>query len=327
MAPVARALTGSRPRVLFYHRFGEGNRRHMSGREFEQQVRYLRRHFKLVPLSVITSALAEGKPLPRKVVALTVDDGYADFIHTAYPVIKKYRVPITVFVVSEFAKKDTWLWYDRVRFICTNAPAAELTIGVLDKTFRFSFENNEAREQAWDSFCSWCVGLSTEDRMHAIGLLEQATQVQVPVNPPDKFKGLTVENMLSMDPTLVEIGAHTRTHVILSRCSEEEQREEIEGSKHALEALLHRQVAHFAYPNGQDADFNETSVRLVQSSGMKAAVTVKGSLIEKSVDLFKVPRLCASTDAAVFHNEVNGVSHLKNRMLAWAFGKRRKEIA
>jgi len=45
-------------------------------------------------------------------VLLTVDDGYQDFYNLAFPILKKYEVPATVFFTTDFIDKRIWLWHD-----------------------------------------------------------------------------------------------------------------------------------------------------------------------------------------------------------------------
>ena len=49
-------------------------------------------------------------------VLLTVDDGYQDFYNLAFPILKKYEVPATVFFTTDFIDKRIWLWHDLLNF-------------------------------------------------------------------------------------------------------------------------------------------------------------------------------------------------------------------
>ena len=317
MAPLARRVTKSRPRVLFYHRFALDRHHAMSARMFEDQIVYLKKHFNIVPLQTITEALARSLPMPQRTVALTVDDGYADFLSIAYPIIERHRVPITVFVVSGFSVKNEWLWFDRIRFVCENTNKDKVKVETPRRVFEFRLSNDLEKESAWDELCSWCLRIPTNERLRLISAFESIADVEVPAIPPEKYRSLTLDEINSMDGSLVEIGAHTKTHVILSSCSDEEQLQEIEGSKQDLERFLNRPIKHFAYPNGQAADFNWLSKNAVAQSGFLASVTVRSALIDRNTDRFVIPRLCASFDMNVFKNEVNGLAHLNEILTIW----------
>jgi peptidoglycan/xylan/chitin deacetylase (PgdA/CDA1 family) len=66
-------------------------------------LRFLRRHFNILPLRELVSHLRSGSTLDPRTVVLTVDDAYADFGEHAYPVFREHGIPVTIYVVSEFA--------------------------------------------------------------------------------------------------------------------------------------------------------------------------------------------------------------------------------
>ena len=83
--------------ILIYHQVGECGKYPLpfspiSADEFENQLRYLCRKYEVAPLSGLVQCIQEGKPLPKKAVAITFDDGYKDNYLNAYPVLKKYNV-------------------------------------------------------------------------------------------------------------------------------------------------------------------------------------------------------------------------------------------
>ena len=311
------------PRILFYHRFAENSSRAMSSALFEEQIVYLKKHFNIVPLRSITEPLAKGDRLPKNAVALTVDDGYTDFLQIAYPVIKKHNVPMTVFLVSRFAINDEWLWFDRVRFVCENSSKPSVSFQTPQREFDLRLLSKEDRERAWDELCSWCLRRTTEERQAVVAAFENAASVEVPVSPTEEYRSLSKMEITSMDSDLVEIGAHTQSHVILSSCPRAEQEGEIAGSKEELEKFLGRKINHFAYPNGQPADFDEVSCSVVEKSGFLGGVTVRPALIDEHTDRFSIPRMCASFDMNVFRNEVNGLAHLKEIVTGRAENKKR----
>ena len=90
--------------ILMYHRFGEDRYPETSVRvrQFEAHLELLKREdFSVVPLSAVVALLTEGAPLPPKAVAITIDDAYRSVYETAYPRLKQYGYPFTVFVATE----------------------------------------------------------------------------------------------------------------------------------------------------------------------------------------------------------------------------------
>jgi hypothetical protein len=87
---------------------------------------------------------------------------------------------------------------------------------------------------------------------------------------------------------LIEIGSHTRTHPRLGTLPVPEQLAEIRESKLALEAVLNRPVAHFAYPHGSAGP--ETA-GLVKSAGFESACLASAGLVSSKTDPYRLPRM------------------------------------
>ena len=90
------------PPILGYHRVGEFQGDHVptvSARTFERHLAFLARgRYRVVGLPEILSGPGEGRPLPRRSVAITFDDGYAETHEVAWPLLKQFGFPSTVFV-------------------------------------------------------------------------------------------------------------------------------------------------------------------------------------------------------------------------------------
>jgi len=112
--------------VLMYHRICNLTKREarspllrdltVSPANFEAQVRYLvENDFTILPVTEVESALREGRPLPEKAVALTMDDGYRDNFACAFPILRKYGIPATVFLVTAAVGDEKHLSWDNAR--------------------------------------------------------------------------------------------------------------------------------------------------------------------------------------------------------------------
>jgi len=102
--------------VLMYHNIGvppkEGKLRslYVTPRMFRFQMRYLKTAgFNVVCLKDILAYIGGEDIADKKLVALTFDDGYQDFYDNAYPVLKIYGFPATVFLVSDLVGQEN-LW-------------------------------------------------------------------------------------------------------------------------------------------------------------------------------------------------------------------------
>lgn len=83
--------------ILYYHKIQKRPGAGLWYRNFDLQLRLLKSHFKVVPLSEICGALAAGRPAGKDSVAITFDDGYADNLVYARPLLKKHGLTAALF--------------------------------------------------------------------------------------------------------------------------------------------------------------------------------------------------------------------------------------
>jgi len=63
---------------------------------FEEQVATLARNHRIVPISHVVSYIGDGMDIDRSAAVITFDDGYADIIYEALPILEKSEIPATV---------------------------------------------------------------------------------------------------------------------------------------------------------------------------------------------------------------------------------------
>jgi|CXWL01.1.fsa_nt_gi peptidoglycan/xylan/chitin deacetylase (PgdA/CDA1 family) len=110
--------------VLMYHRINDLDETELrspllcdlrvSPADFEKQVDFLVDNgYSLLLASEVESAVKEGRELPEKAVCITLDDGYKDNFEYAFPILLKYKVPATVFLVTNnFGRTNRLSWSD-----------------------------------------------------------------------------------------------------------------------------------------------------------------------------------------------------------------------
>jgi peptidoglycan/xylan/chitin deacetylase (PgdA/CDA1 family) len=314
LGPLARELTGGRPRILFYHRFSPGGFRALRPDDLEAQLAFLRRHFAPVPLARIVDAKAGGAPLPRRAVAITVDDGYRDFVDHAYPLLQRYEVPATFYVVSGFAAGRLWLWFDRLRYVCEHAAIPVLAIADPAAAGAYPLATPADRERTWDRLATRCLTLPTAAREALIAEAARIAEVTVPAGPPPGYAAASFPELARLDPALVEIGAHTVTHPILSQCDDAEVELEVGGSVRELATALGRPIRAFCYPNGRPEDFDGRAVAAVAAAGCTSATASTGMFVPAGADRYTLPRFGAASERSTFRHELDGLTYLQARL-------------
>lgn len=313
---VSRAVTASHARVFMYHRFsGQPHPRRTSIRLFEAQVAYLARHYRPTSLSQLVSRLASSAVSLHRSVVITIDDGYRDFAEFAYPILEKYAVPATLYLTTDFVSSNSWLWFDAMHWIVHAAPPGKYALPIDGTTLDLDIGHASGRHVAWIKLTGLCLHWPPARKGELIRLMERCFRVDLPPTVTENYRALSWDDVRCFDPELVEIGAHTCTHPILSSCSRAEQVREIEGSKAVIEEQLNRPVESFCYPNGGPADFDATSVDVVRHAGFKSAVTTSPDLVGSSVDCYRIPRIGAEANIHDFRKRADGLTALRQRVM------------
>ena len=95
--------------VLMYHRFNESKHpaTNISLEVFEQQIEYLvNNNFNVLPLTQLVMFLKNNKKIPNKSVFITIDDAYKSFYKYGFPILKKFKLPFSIFVSSDFISSN-----------------------------------------------------------------------------------------------------------------------------------------------------------------------------------------------------------------------------
>ena len=112
--------------VFMYHRFNEAKypETNISSEIFEQQVRYLvEENFNVLPLNELVMFLKDKKKIPEKSVFITIDDAFRSFYEYGFPILKKFKLPFTIFVSSDFVSdkgESDFMSWDMLKEISQN---------------------------------------------------------------------------------------------------------------------------------------------------------------------------------------------------------------
>ena len=288
-----------RPRglVLLYHRVAEVDEGFedpfllsVSPRRFEQHLDLLRRTANIMPLGELLRAAHDGRLAPRS-VALSFDDGYADSLYAAKPLLEAYDAPATVFVVAGSLGGSFW-WDELLDTIARprNLPD-RLRLTVRDRHYDWRLDD-DARGQR-DSLLRQIYRLLRElDTVERRAVLDRLA-MWCPDKPaiPNHRRPLTSEELVELAAGgLIETGAHGMTHRPLSVLGDTEQHAEIARSKTTLEEALCTTVTRFSYPYGLEEDFTATSAALVERSGFELACTNVCGVVDRETDPYRLPR-------------------------------------
>jgi peptidoglycan/xylan/chitin deacetylase (PgdA/CDA1 family) len=241
------------------------------------------RHFNVLHLSEAIERLQDGT-LPARAACITFDDGYADNVEVALPILQKWGLPATFFVASGYLDGGQ-MWNDSVIEAVRQVRANILDLAALDFG-AFSLHSPQQRASAALALINRLKHMPPEKRdsyVSAILDLVGAT--------PRKDLMMRSEQVKSLSDAGMEIGAHTVSHAILCSLSNHRARFEIASSKEQLSAIVGKPIRLFAYPNGKPGrDYNRVHVGIVKELGFLGAVSTAWGAAGRSTDVYQIPR-------------------------------------
>jgi len=280
---------------------------------FAEHLEILRKYCCPISLKDLVKA-KEKKSIPPKGVVITFDDGYADNLYEVKPLLERFGIPATAFIITGYAGGERFFWWDELERLFLQPgklpPGLSLDLysalghgdlgadvnyseedfrqyrhwNLLDKAdptlrqrlYRAAYEilsslAGKQQQELWDRLLLW-AGLNSSGQ--------------------SAHRPLSEEELLRLqEGGLIEVGAHTVTHPVLSRVSADLEREEIQKSKTFLEERLGHAVNSFAYPYGSKTDYTRQSVALVEEAGFHCACANFPEAVWPESSVFELPRL------------------------------------
>lgn len=257
----------------------------------------------IVPLDEFEDRRRAGT-LPARAVAITFDDGYADNLHVAAPIIERHRASATVFVATGIVGARGEFWWDDAERVA----ATPLTLGVPAPVPGVPWNGEDGRgpvAEPWNLTCSGArsaresllAGLSAmlhdmEPAARDAAVASLRAWAGVPDTARPDRRGLTQDELVRLARTPgIAIGAHTVTHPCLARLPFEAQLAELRGSRAALEAMIGRPVTALAYPFGTRADVSRDTLRAARQAGFEYACANEPGVAWRWSSRWSIPRV------------------------------------
>jgi len=299
--------------ILTYHRFSrEKHPSKISGAEFSKHLAYLVKHHRVLSLTEAVDALKNEEPLPPNAAVITIDDGCADAYEVAFPVLKQFNLPATIYVVTDFLDGKCWLWTDLTRYILRNTKLDSLKIefGGDDK-IETKLADAVQRTETANRINSRLKKLPDEAKENKIKEIADNLKVGIPAAPVDEFKPISWEQAREMDAGNVQIESHTVTHPILTNINGSRLDYELQTSRKRLEHKLEKEVRHFCYPNGS---LNDAVKAAVVTAGYASAVTTAYGFNESGANQFVLNRIDALAAIENFAQSASGFEAFKQNI-------------
>lgn len=316
--------------VLLYHRVAmldcDPQLLAVSPAHFDQHMATLRRIAHPMSLSSMIRAMADDT-LPRRAVVVTFDDGYADNLTEAAPILTRHGIPATCFVAGSAIDSTTEFYWDELEAIFLRAGTLperlELSIGPVRFTQSFGefavysakdAEQNRAwslelpdatpRHQAYRLLCDLLRSVTLERREALLQSLRLWANRPATARPTHRTMTRNELLTFAQNP-LIKIGAHTAHHAMLSSLSAAEQVHEIRSGRKTLEDVLRHEVNTFSYPYGSRRAYDTDTTEIVREMALDGACSNFAGRADAQTDPFQIPRvLVRDWDGAQFERQL-----------------------
>ena len=256
----------------------------MDAERFERQMGYLARNFSVMPLVEAARSLKQGT-LPRRACCVTFDDGYADNLTVALPILEKYGLPATLFVATGYLDGGL-MFNDAVIEIISDTALASLDFRDLGLEL-YDTASIESRRACAVNVLKRTRSLPPEARDELVKKMGRIAGID---SLPNDLM-LTRAQLVEMSRRGVEIGGHTVSHPVLASLADSDARAEIAQGKRTLEDWIDKPVRCFAYPVGLPRrDFSIQHSAMVRELGFELAVTTANGIANQHSDPFQLPR-------------------------------------
>jgi len=278
--------------IIMYHGISKKdhasfNGRHLTEKQFEKQLLYFIKNFRILPLSEICERKQKGETCSSNTIALTFDDGFLNNYLIALPLLEKHRVPATFFICGASLGENTCKHpsdlLDIIHYGSKTNPLQLNGESFLRKEGRFICEHTGQNAEQYLStlnLTSWTNAVT--DLQIAVGTEELLQRTD-----PEVYQTMGGKEIREAGKSkYVSIGSHSHQHINLTRLTNEQLQDQLNLSKRELENCTGKAITSFAFPDGH---FNEEVIAACRESGY--AYLVAGGEVPQALKKEVFPRM------------------------------------
>lgn len=309
-----RARKNARPpwRVLMYHRIINPETEsypleagmYVRPATFRMHLEYLKKSCNVVLLDDLIASIKANTAIAPGTVALTFDDGWKDNYTNAFPLLKEFGLPATVFVATSFVGTTRLFWSDEV---CRAMGVAWRRDSTRDQVFNL-FRSELGLEISSDLFTALDSAIDRlkvekhENREGTVAVLRKLVSQTF----AEEHRFLSGSEIQEMHRSGIAFGSHSHSHRNLTELSPLELERDLLESKDKFATMEIPCSTCFCYPGGYR---NEIVMRAVSGAGFQSVLTT-GRAIENTKRLLHVRR-------HAIHEDVSSTKALFAARLWW----------
>lgn len=277
----------------------------------------LRRRFEIIrrhgcavlSLDEAVRRLYEGT-LPKKSVAITFDDGYFDFYRQAFPIIKEFDFPTTVYLTTFYSHYGKPIFDVAAKYLLWKAKSKVLDCrALLGGGGQINLATAGERQRAYDLMFEHAAEnkFSAEQKDELLARMCGLLQIDYAEFCAKRIMQLmNASEVAEVAAGGVDVQLHTHRHRV--PLDERLFRREIEDNRRAIAVAASNRPAHFCYPSGV---YDERFFPWMEAENVASATTCETALSTRATNRFLLPRLvdtCSLSDVE-FEGWLTGISH------------------
>jgi peptidoglycan/xylan/chitin deacetylase (PgdA/CDA1 family) len=243
----------------------------------EMFFKLLKKNYSLISIDELDDLYYTNKKVSN-FCHITFDDGHNSFYEIAFPLIKLYNIPVSLYISPLSATQKINFWFQEISGYDEN-----MLKKLINEVLNFPFVKHKT------------IPTITYLKMLPVDLIwEIIVRYQNVTKTSRKpFLNMNMDQIKEVNKSdLVTIGAHSLTHPILSNESNNRAIKEINESIAGLEEILKIKIKYFAYPNGYpDLDFGEREIRILYNVGIRLAFSTEKKMIDVCDNPLCIPRI------------------------------------
>lgn len=239
---------------------------------FHNIIESLVKNYHIIGLNELEEYYYNNKSIKNS-CHITIDDGDLTFYKNAFPIIKKFNIPVSMYVSPLIATERKNFWFQEIR----GYDAIKLG-DIMAREYNYKVDH-----QGMNDIKSFLKTLQIDDILRIIKLYQKET-----ATPAKEAMNMDEKQLYEVSNSgLVDIGAHTLNHPRLINENDQTASYEISESIDRLSSILNKEIKYFVYPNG---DYGEREISILKSKGIKLAFTTERGKLSNQDNPLKIPR-------------------------------------
>lgn len=253
-------------------------------------MRLLRNDFHPVTLDDIADWLEGKTNLPRRAVAVTFDDGFADNFHVAAPIMEEFDIRGAFYLTAGSILRQKLPWFCRLFYLFHRAAVEKLRLTDSETGRTWNLGDPRENREAFVCYNYPCAPLDEEEQGRYVEKLEAWFGYALDETRSPRM--MTIDEARTLADRGHIIGNHSFSHGNLAHIPASALHHEIVEAHEILERELGRPVRHFSYPHPcLDPQWNEATRELTEKLGYRTAVLTRQGIAIRSTPPLLIPRV------------------------------------